>query len=209
MTNGSLSRGTLLLGGLVLIAGCLGALTGGEPLAFTASKATVGETTLAETGFEPQESRTIPVNRTIEVLGGQRRVELTNHLTTYSKPVQDAPGGIAIVLATPKAKAFGQALNPLGHLNTGELLEQTLSQTSVGIQNRQAQPSRTATILGTETEIKQFSATIQRSGQQIDASVYVVRVAHKDDFVIGAVIVPKIMPNGDSTARTLLRGIKH
>ncbi|MFB6148278.1 MAG: DUF6517 family protein, partial [Halobacteriales archaeon] len=66
----------LAIGVAVLLgtAGCLGFVTGSEPLKFTATAATVSDSALQGTGFEEQSVQPVTLNRTIELQGEEREL---------------------------------------------------------------------------------------------------------------------------------------
>lgn len=83
--------------GCVLVfatAGCIGVLTGTQPLAFSANETVVGEDALAETDYREAGDRTINRSFNVSVAGQQRRAEVTSHLHVYNRSVAASePGG--------------------------------------------------------------------------------------------------------------------
>jgi len=211
------SRRTLLGGllvALVVTSGCLGVVTGNEPLVLRANEAGVSDAALSATDFEHEETRTAWINRTVERAGQEREIRVQNHVSTYQRPPSvDPTGGITfgvfVVVSTPKASVAGQSFNPIGQMSHEQMMEQFVGQ-SADVRDVQREDSRTLTVLGSEADVTRFSGVVQRSGQEIPVYVEVTRVGDGDDFVVALGVYPQetadeVRPG----VTTLFEGIEH
>ena len=104
---------------LLATSGCIGFLTGSEPLEFSAEPAAVSGSAAADAGYEYNSTRDLAVNRSFEAGGQERRVVATNYIADYTKsmdlgPLGEAEVGVFNVVATPAVAIAGQTLNPIG-----------------------------------------------------------------------------------------------
>lgn len=211
------SRSTVLGTMLVLLvatSGCLGVITGSEPLVLSADDAGVSDAALEATDFEHEDTRTEWVNRTVEQAGQEREIRVRNHVTTYQRPPEvDPTGGITfgafVVASTPEASVAGQSFNPIGRMSPREMVDQFAGQ-SGDIRDVERVDSRTLTVLGSEAEVVRFSGVVQRSGQEVPVYVEVTRVSDDDDFVVAIGAYPQetadeVRPG----VTTLFEGIEH
>ena len=125
---------------LVATAGCLGALTGTEPLSFSANETVVTESALDDTGYAHVDNQTINNTVTVSVQGQERDVRVTSHFNFYNRSVDPSEfdrnaselsenasmgpdvGAQFAVLSTPAASVGGVSANPLSSLPTEELV---------------------------------------------------------------------------------------
>jgi hypothetical protein len=70
-----------------LSTGCLGFLTGGEALAFSANRTVASDAALSETGYQEAQNQTVTNVVNVGVAGQQRQVNLTSYLYTYNRSV--------------------------------------------------------------------------------------------------------------------------
>lgn len=197
---------TLLVG----TAGCLGFVTGSEPLEFTASSAVVSDSTLQGTGYEEQSSEPVTLNRTIELQGEERELIITNHVATYQKKTAGNTIGMMAVVATPKAEVLDQGLNPIGRMGRQALLEQMFSFAGVSNTGEITEVETTQqTVLGEQRDISVFETTRTQAGQEITVRIRMVRISHDDDYVIALGTYPKRMSNEGQTVQQLFAGITH
>ena len=76
--------------GMAALSGCTDLAefaTGSGPLSATAQPAAIGEQTLSETGYSLANRDTLEINEQVEVGGETRRVEITNQVATYERPI--------------------------------------------------------------------------------------------------------------------------
>lgn len=86
--------------GIAALSGCTDLAefaSGSGPLSATAQPATIAEQTLSETGYSLATRDTLEINEEVEVGGETRRVEITNQVATYERPIDlaAAVGGSA------------------------------------------------------------------------------------------------------------------
>lgn len=210
------SRNTIL-GGLiallVLTSGCLGVLTGSEPLVLSADEAGVTDAALSETDFQHENTQSTWINETVEQAGQEREIRVQNHVATYRRPAAiDVDGvtfGMFVVASTPKVSIAGQAFNPIGQMSSQEMLERFTGESS-DIQEIQRVDSRTLSILGSDAEITRFSGVVQRSGQEVPVYIEVTRVSDGDDFVVALGVYPQATEDEVRPGvTTLFEGIDH
>lgn len=207
--------------GVVLVvvlgtSGCVQAVTGG-PIVFEASEAWVDDGTLQETGYELQEQDEFTIEETVDVpVVGEREIKITNHLASYGPAAAqgDASGeaeqaaGAFMVVSTPQAQVAGQGTNPLGRVPLKELLEQIGDRADDGSDVRHV-GSQEITILGSESKVEKYSSTTQADGQEVETFVYVTRVGHGEDYVVGIGMVPQEFEDHEDAIFELMRGIDH
>lgn len=207
----------LLLAITMATSGCVQAVTGG-PIAFEASPASVSDDALQATGYEAGEQRAFTVNQTVNVpVLGEREVRVSNHLATYSRV--DAGGetgngsetsaGAFVVLSTPQAQVAGQGTNPLGRMPLKELVQQVAARAGGNQSDVKHVGTREITVLGTETAVEKFSSTTRAEGETVETFVYVTRVAHGEDYVVGVGILPKKFEDDEDALYKLMKGIEH
>lgn len=198
---------------LVLSSGCLGALVGNEPLAFSASEATIGDDALAGSGYEHDETQKLELNRTVEAGGQSRQVEVTNWAAVYTKSIEIEGIGeqqlaALAVLSTPEVNVLGQTFNPVGQMDNGELIEQVVSQQG-SVRDIEEVGTSEITMLGETAEVTKFSATIEIDGQEVDGYVHIGQVTHDGDIVLVAGMYPKELSNEEENIFELMSAVEH
>lgn len=194
-------------------AGCIGFLTGSEPLEFEATTATVTQSALDETGYEEAEVREDPITRSFSAAGQEREVEVTNSIATYERTIDLGPLGeqkaaIFAVLSTPQVKILDRTFNPVGEMSNRELLQQ-LQGRYEGFSVGGRVDTRSQTVLGQDTEIEKFEASATFNGQEIDLFVHITNVAHEADFVVPIAVYPQRLPGESEKVFRLYNGIQH
>lgn len=203
----------VLLAVLVLSSGCLGVLVGDEPLAFTASKATIDDGALADSGYEHEETKKLELNREVEVGGESRDVEVTNWVAVYTKSVEiegvgEQQAAAVAVLSTPEVNVLGQTFNPVREMDNAELVERVVSE-HTNVRNIEKVGSSTVTILGEETEVTKFSATIEVDGQEVDGYVHLGKVTHDGDIVLITGLYPEELSGEEENVLELMSAVEH
>ncbi|MDX1744946.1 MAG: DUF6517 family protein, partial [Halobacteriales archaeon] len=186
-------------GALTLSAGCLGVLTGTEPLTFEAGRATVSPATLGETGYEEDDVTSETVTRSFSAAGQSREVEVTNRIATYDRSIDFGPLGtqeIAVfaVLSTPQVRVLDRTFNPVGEMSNRELLQELQARYD-GLTIGASVGTSSASVLGEAVEIEQFQATATYQGQEIDLFVHITTVAHEGDYVVPVAVYPRQLPD--------------
>jgi hypothetical protein len=209
-------RGAAVVAVALLLAtsGCIGFLTGSEPLEFSAEPAAVSGSAASDAGYEANGTRTLDVDRSFEVAGQERRVIATNHVTDYSKSMSlgllgDAEVGVFNVVSTPAVEVAGQTLNPIGNFDNARLVEFVQQQYS-GLGDIEEVGEQNVTIQGTETTVTKFSATADIEGQAVDVFVHVTKYRDGDDFIIAVGVYPQQLDSQEeSNVLSMMRAIEH
>lgn len=199
--------------GLLVSSGCIGFLTGSESLAFESEPIQIFDSAREEAGYEEERRTTQVINRTFSVAGEERDVEVTNHLSEYSRSadlvVTEQQVARAIVLSTPEVRIAGKGpFNPVNKFSNRELVLR-LTDKYESINNVRSEENRTLTILEEETTVSKFraDATLE-GGQEIEVFIHVTKVQHEGDFVIGVAVHPTQL-NEQERVDTLFESIDH
>ena len=199
---------------LMVTSGCIGFLTGSEPLRFSAEPAAVSGSAAADAGYEYNGTRELTVNRSFDVGGQERRVIATNRIADYSKnielgPLGEAEVGVFNVVTTPAVEVAGQTLNPIGRYSNARLVEFVQQQYS-GLGDIERVGERNVTIQGTETTVTKFSATASIEGREIDVFVHVTKYRSGEDFVVAVGVYPQQLEGQEeSNILSMLRAVEH
>lgn len=197
---------------LVAASGCLGFLSG--PVEFSASAATVGDTTLEETGYEEASVQSSEVTRTYSGAGQSKNVTVTNQVAMYERNVEvpvlgEQRAAVFSAFASPEVSVLGQTFNPLkdySNRRIASLAQEQYSSLSIG----QEAGTRTMTVLGESTEVSKFEGTASfQGGQSVDVYVHVTKVKHDGDFVVAVGIYPQQLDGEQENVDALLRGLEH
>lgn len=203
----------LTLAVLLLSSGCIGFLVGSEPAEFSASKATVSDAALSETGYDEEAVNEQSINRSFEVGGQERQVEVTNWAGQYRRsasvgPIDVQDLAVFTVYSTPQVEVLGQTFNPVGRLSNEELVMQVQSRYD-GLNDVRQVGSRNVTMLGTETKVSKFSATTTVNGMQIDVYVHITKVKHDGDYVLALAVYPQKLDGEQDRVDVLIQGVEH
>lgn len=209
---------TLLFVGLLTTTGCLGFVTGSEPLTLESEAVAVSDSVLSATNYEPVRSETIGIEESVTVADQTRTVKANCHLRVYAREVNLQVNGVTlpadvavsrfVVLSTPKAEIAGHSLNPIGNYQEDELVRRFLREYD-GIDNVQFVGNRTVQSLGEERTVSTFSTTIQvTENEQISATLQVASFAHGDDYITVIAIYPSQIDEQERINR-LLEGLEH
>lgn len=200
---------------LVVAAGCVGVLTGDEPLAFEADPGTVSTAALNDAGYEEVRREAQPMTREVSAAGQTREVQVTNHVVEYARSVGVEPLGSGefarfVVVSTPAVEVLGQTFNPVGDMSNRELAEQVQSQYE-GLGNLQPAGERSVTVLDTGATVSTFTgdAELGATGQAVELTLHVTRVRDGDDFVVVIAVHPSALDGEPERVDTLLRGLRH
>jgi hypothetical protein len=198
--------------------GCIGFITGDEPLSATSDDVAVSENTLSATDYELVRQKTVGINKTVTVADQERTIKATNHLRVYSRDVplqvEDVtlPADMAVtrfaVLSSPKAEIAGQSLNPIGHLSEEKLVKKFLDEYD-GIDELDFAGNRTVESLGESRTVSTFTATVQiTENVEIPVLLHVTTFAHEDDYITAIAIHPKQIDEQQRIDQ-LLNGLEH
>lgn len=76
--------------GLVVVfgtVGCVGFITGSEPLSFAANETVVGDDALSSTEYREAGNRTMERTENVSAAGQERQAEITSHFVSYNRSV--------------------------------------------------------------------------------------------------------------------------
>jgi hypothetical protein len=202
---------TALVALVVVSSGCVGLITG-ETVAFEAEPATVDSAALDSTGYEENRSDSSTITRNVSVVGQERTVRITNHVSEYRRAVELGPLGDlelarVVVLSTPGAKVAGQTLNPAASWSNRRLVEEVV-QRSEGVSDVTFERNRTVRILGESRTVSTFSGTSTVQGQEIDVLVHVTSFEHEGDVIVAVGVHPQRIDEQDRVD-TMFGGIQH
>lgn len=202
----------VLLAALVVLGGCTGALSG--PVTFSASEATVSDDALESTGYEHNRTDNMTVTREFSAAGQTKEVEVKNRVSEYHEQVgidglAEQRVAMFTTFASPKVEVLGKSFNPLDEYDNRELAQQFTAQLD-NVGDLREVSSRKLTMLGTETEVTKFEATVTTAGGlQFDAYVHVTKVEHGDDHVAAVGAYPQKLPGQQEKVNELIRGVEH
>jgi len=197
---------------LLVTSGCLGVVTGSEPLTGEADRATVSEGTVADSGYELAAEEEQVLEREFTVAGQTRQVEATNKLTRYERSY-DVPvagtvrAGVFAVVSTPAFSVAGQALNPVGRLSNDELVERVGSSYE-GLSVGEAVDERSVSTLGSTMELTKYDGSAAIGATEVDVYVHVGSVRSGDDFVVVAAVYPQLIDD-EETVLSFVRNLQH
>lgn len=215
MTLSVRTLSSLLVAALLVTSGCLGVLTGAEPLEVEAAPVAVSSAAQADAGYEEVRREAVPLSREFSAGGESREVQVTNYLAEYSRSISIGPIGTGefgrfVVLSTPAVEVLGRTFNPVGDMSNRDLAEEVQSQYD-GLDNLQPAGERQATVLGTGTTVSTFTADgrIEGTGQSVELLIHIAKVRHEDDFVVIVAVHPSLVPGEADRVDAMLTGIRH
>lgn len=200
-------------GALSTTAGCVGFLTGSQPLTFEAVRATVRQAALESTGYEEAEVAPQTLSREFSAAGQTREVEVTNWVARYERslelgPLGEQDLGLFVVLSTPQVRILDRTFNPVGEMSNREQLQRVQGRFE-GFSVGSRVDSRTVTVLDTDVDVDKFEGTATYSGQEIDLFVHIATVAHDEDYVVPIAVYPRRLPGEEERALQLYRNLQH
>lgn len=205
----------LLLAVLVLTAGCVGVLTGSEPLVVEADPVTVSGPAQSAAGYEAVRTTTQELQEEVSAGGQTREVVVTNHVAEYARSVDAGPLGSGefarfVVVSTPAVDVLGQTFNPVGDLSTRELAELAQDQYE-DLRNLQPAGERTRPVLGTDATVSRFTAeaSVAETDLTMEVTLHVTRVPDGGDFIVIIAAHPTLLPGEADRVDTMLGGVRH
>ncbi|MFC4405610.1 DUF6517 family protein [Haloarchaeobius iranensis] len=202
---------TLLLTG----AGCIGFITGEEPLTYSAERATVADSALGDggTGYTERSVDQEVIEQTSEDLGN-RTVVIENWLARYEKQDDfiDETVGVFAVVSTHEVDVVGEPQNPIANMSEGEVLTELVGQyeTSYGdLSGAERTDTLQATMLGEQTDVAVFTTTTNFAGREVEVNIYVSVVKHGDDYVVAIGGHPTQLPDERDNILDLIESIEH
>lgn len=204
----------VVLAVLLAMGGCLGFVTGEEPLTLEAEAAAVNDAAVDRAGYESNGTRPMTINQTVEIAGQSRDVEITNQISMYDKTVRipilgEAKLGTVGLISTPAVEIAGRTLNPIGDVDNDRLVQMVGSRYG-GLNDIERVSSHNLSVLGSETEVTKYAATATVRGQSVDVFVHVTRVRHEADFVVALGVYPQqLSDEEEGNVLDMMRAVEH
>lgn len=184
---------------------------------YEASPATVEEGALAEAGYEAASADRISRTRT-DVRGTDDNVTVVSYVRSYGREVSIAGESrrlaAAVTLSTPSIVVANREFNPIADESPSGLLDRFQGRLGdrfggdIGEISRLG--ARSATVLGTETNVSRFRAVTTVDGRDVPVVIEITRVKHENDFVVVAGAYPERLADAEqSRVETLLAGLVH
>lgn len=200
---------------LVVVAGCSGpGQRTPEAITAEASKASVADAALEETGYREVSATSRPFNDsgTISVSGDvelsvQYRLRGTAWSAVYRGEGDPAP--VFAVLSVPQVRPeeVAVAVNPLADRSTADVAT-TAQDRYRDVEDVRHVENRTATVLGNETTVSVHRATATVDGDSVEVTVAVASVRVGTDVVVAVAISPRDADESGAVT-TLLEAIDH
>ncbi len=200
-----------LLAVIVLSSGCLGFLLG-DTLSVSASKATVDDNTLSQTGYEQSKMKKVGIKRTFKAAGQSREVKVTNWAAQYQKSVGIEGVGeqtVAkfVVVSSPAVEVGEKSFNPLSKFDNKDLVEKFVAGYA-NVHDVHTVGSKNVTMLGKETKVTEFAGTAKTHGVSIDVTIQATKVKHDGDWIVVLAVYPKKLDESDDVYK-LISGVQH
>ena len=193
--------------------GCIGVLTGEDPVEFEASPSSVDEATLDETGYESEGVEEIVIEEEVEAAGETREVVVTNYQAQYEKTVDMGPLGeqraaLFTSLTTPQVEVLGREFNPIADMSTEDLADMVQSQYE-GIENVERQEDGEVAIDGETTTQTKFAAEAEFNGRNVDIFLHISEAVELgEDLVVTVGGYPEQTPDEKENVLTLMEAVR-
>jgi hypothetical protein len=213
-----MSRRTYALGlALVVLAVTSGCLNVQDR--YEAAPVTVGDDALAEAGYNAAGAETISRTES-DIRGTSKNVTVVSYARSYSRNVT-GPAGEArplaalVTVSTPSITVANQEFNPVADQSPRQLLDRFRGRVDERFSGGRVRDvsragNRTATILGAERRVAQFSATTTVEGVEVPLVVEATGFEHDGDYVILFAAYPEQLADEERPrVGTLLGGLEH
>lgn len=207
--------GVLTVSLLLVSAGCIGFISGEEPLVYSANQATVSADALGDgaTGYRERSVDREVVEQSPEDLDN-RTVVVENWIAQYEKRDEfiNRTVGVLAVVSTHEVDVVGQPTNPVANMTEGELLSELVGQyeTPYGdLSDAERTGTERLTMLGQETDVGVFTTLTSLDGREVEITLYVATVKHGDDYVIAIGGHPSELPDERDNLFELIETIEH
>jgi hypothetical protein len=205
-------RGVAALALVLVVAtsGCIGFVTGEEPLVYQANAASVSDDAKQVTGYERQSREELVVNQTVS----SRQIEVHNWYERYEKydDIAQETTGVLAVVSTHRVDVFDHTTNPYANMSYQRLLGNLTADydTAFGdLGDATFVENETATVLGKEARVGVFTSNTTFGGEAVEVKLYVTRVRHGEDIVLAIGGHPTKLPAGEQELLRMLEGIEH
>lgn len=204
------------VGAVAAVSGCLGFVTGDEPMSFEATRAEPSPGALDDTGYEEQEAGWETESDSVEAMGVEREFEITYWVAAYSKEVAvqgESSEAAAFALASlPAAEVFGESRNPIADMDNREILDELQNNVDgeyADIQDLQHEDIKRVRILGESRDVEVFTGVTEVGGREIDLLIHVTKVEHDDDILIFLGAHPEALPDEELNIEDLMTATNH
>lgn len=210
----------VLVGLLVVLAGCAGAGGGGAtptpepPVRATATPASLDSTVLSATGYAEERADSPPLNATVTAriegdvtLRTTRDVRATTARRVYARPTPDGPAVVGLH-TVPSVKPFENAdlrKDPAVGLSPAERLARAQS-VYADPRDLSTAGERSVTVLGVEATLTRYRGMARVNDADRPVSAALVTVAHGGDYVTVAAVAPRGV---DTSLSRLLGAVRH
>jgi hypothetical protein len=190
----------------VASAGC-GALLGGGPLSFSAEPVSVSSDAAGSNGYEVVADSRYGFERSVDVAGQSRTVNVSGSAVTLQRGGNAAPG-TAVVLSVPTVEVPGAEISLVEQFGPVSLLGQAAGEGS--LQRGEQIGQRQVSILGSERTVEIYSGTATQEGQDVDVRIHVATFTHDGDSIVAVAVTPTAVAGSgtDEAVLGLFRGIE-
>lgn len=194
------------------LAGCLGFITGSEPLTVASSPVGVSQDARSETGYREVRRGPQTTGQEVTVAGQTREIEVTNHAAQYDRELNLAVASARlasfVAFSTPQVSIAGRTLNPLAQLSNEEIANMLAEQANVQGLTRTGQ--RSVPMLGTTATVVTYSGTATLGGAaRSEVTVHLTDpVESGEDLVLALSVHPRQVDERERVDR-LLGGVTH
>ncbi len=200
----------LVVAALATLGGCVGFVTGSEPLNVSSERAALAPDAVEEAGYEMSGSQTRSINESFRIAGQERSVNARVHVSSYTRApdVRNTPkevntssaiegAGTLTVISVPGVDVAGASMNPLRIL-PDDLLFELAGQQGADIE---ASGSTSVTMLGEQVEGRTYSVSMDGTSVTLERA----SVSHEGDLVIAVAAYPE----GGESPRELMAAVEH
>ena len=204
-----LASGTTI--GLAGLAGCLG-LVGMDEHA--AEPAGVDPEVLDSTGYDVTGVEELGIEESVSLVVYDETVVVRNYLTEHEKGVDMGPllgtqrGAVFMLLTTPQVSVLGQELNPIGDMDTAELVE-LVEENYDDISDITHDADDEIDILDQSVTQSRFSADARFDGVDVDVFLHITEaVEYGDDLLVAIGVYPEqVRSQEEENVLELMRGV--
>lgn len=204
-------HGTLLVVGVVMLAGCSGTL-----VEYAASPATLPGSALEPLDYVHGNTTEVPLTYRAGMLGISRDVTARTWVSGYSKTTAENETAVLVLYSSPDVKVEGRSVNPFTQLSNREFVLFALERvTDLRVAGEVDDASdlrevgvRNVTVLGEQTRTTTYAGTAEVEGERVGVVVDVTVVEHGEDVVVALGIYEETL---DETSNhvALVRRMEH
>lgn len=204
-----------LTGGLALTSGCLGFVTGSEPLEFESTPAGVPDAALRETGYSFYERDKRLVEESVE-FGVERDIEATFYTIVYTKEVAvqgtTMEAAAFAVVSMPAMEVLGENRNPVTDMNSREVIDEAKNnfESEYGdIRRITREDTRQVPIFGRPRAVDVYSGVAEVDGEAVEILIHIAVVEKGEDLIILFGGHPRQLPEEELNVERLMESVQH